>query len=135
MTARKMTLLKLSTALIFDWTIIENQFLMWSNLLRVGKRLKFRIFINYVEDSDLPLTGSIDKRGKSLVTRRMLAERDTRLDAECTSGVHMIWRDVYRVMCCPGRPCRNDGNIAGKTLSGKVLQARNSSPGQSNQVC
>ncbi|KAI9036240.1 uncharacterized protein KD926_002149 [Aspergillus affinis] len=103
-----------------DWTIIENQLLMWSNLLRVGKRLKLRISINYIEDTDLrPLTGSTDKRGKSSVTRRMLSERDTRMDAERASGAHMVWRDVYRIMRYPGRPCRNNGQYCWQDPVGK----------------
>ena len=58
-----------------DWTMIEKQLLMWGNLLRVpGKRLKLRISINYIEDSDQPR--NIDKRGMTSTTRGMLTERD-----------------------------------------------------------
>ncbi|RJE21195.1 hypothetical protein PHISCL_06471 [Aspergillus sclerotialis] len=39
----------------------------------------------------------------------MLADRDAQIDAEQVSGQHSVWRDVYRVMRCPGPLCRHDG--------------------------
>ena len=35
----------------------------------------------------------------------MLAEQDSQIDAERVSGHPSVWRDVYRVMRCPGAPC------------------------------
>lgn len=92
---------------------------MWENLLRVGKQLRLRISINYIEDSDLSLSRASDKRGTTSVTKRMLTERDARIDAEYKSGKHSVWRDVYRVMRCPGPPCRHEGQYCWQDPVGK----------------
>jgi hypothetical protein len=102
-----------------DWTVIERQLLVWGNLLRVGKQLRLRISINYIEDSDLSLSRTSDKRGTTSVTKRMLTERDARIDAEYTSGQHSVWRDVYRIMRCPGPPCRHEGQYCWQDPVGK----------------
>ncbi|CAI7580189.1 unnamed protein product [Penicillium pancosmium] len=91
-----------------DWTAMEKQLLAWAHLYRLGKKLRLQISLNYIEDSG-PLPSTTDKRGKSSVTKRMLADRDAQIDAEQASGQHSVWRDVYRVMRCPGPPCRHDG--------------------------
>lgn len=102
-----------------DWTVIERQLLVWGNLLRVGKELRLRISINYIEDSDLPLSRTSDKRGNTSVTKRMLTERDAQIDAEYASGQHSVWRDVYRIMRCPGPPCRHEGQYCWQDPAGK----------------
>ncbi|EPS32153.1 hypothetical protein PDE_07113 [Penicillium oxalicum 114-2] len=66
-----------------------------------------------------PLPSRTDKRGKSSVTTRMLADRDAQIDAEQASGQHSIWRDVYRVMRCPGPPCRHEGQYCWQDPEGK----------------
>lgn len=63
-----------------DWTAIEKQLLMWENLFLQGKKLRLSISINYIEDSST--LGSTDKRVISSRTKRMLHERDARVDAE-----------------------------------------------------
>lgn len=102
-----------------DWTVIERQLLVWGNLLRVGKELRLRISINYIEDSDLSLSRASDKRGTTSVTKRMLTERDARIDAEYDSGKHSVWRDVYRIMRCPGPPCHHEGQYCWQDPVGK----------------
>lgn len=95
-----------------DWTAIERQLLMWENLFLQGKKLRLSITINYIEDSNFPLSETTDKRGNSSRTKRMLNERDARIDAEqFSSGQPSVWRGVYRTMRCPGRPCHHDGQF------------------------
>jgi hypothetical protein len=89
-----------------DWTAIKIQLSMWEALFHQGKKLRLCISINYL-DSDESLPGA-DKRGQSSVTRRMLNARDAEIDAENFSGQPSAWRDVYRIMRCPGSPCRLD---------------------------
>lgn len=91
-----------------DWTAVEKQLLAWGHLYRLGKKLRLQVSINYMDDRG-PLPSRADKRGKSSVTKRMLADRDAQIDAEQVSGQHSVWRDVYRVMRCPGPPCRHEG--------------------------
>lgn len=88
-----------------DWKAVEKQLLMWGNLYRLGKKLRLSISFNYIEDSNPGTSKSTDKRGPSSVTRRILAEQDSQIDAERVSGHPSVWRDVYRVMRCPGPPC------------------------------
>lgn len=95
-----------------DWTAIEKQLLTWASLHRQGKKLRLKISVNYIEDST-PLSRT-DKRGKSSVTKRMLADRDAQLDAEDASGQPSVWREVYQMMRCPGPPCRHDGQYCWK---------------------
>ncbi|KAI9036760.1 uncharacterized protein KD926_001338 [Aspergillus affinis] len=87
------------------WTAVEKQQLAWAHLARRGKKIRLQISINYIEDSGPP--SRTEKRGKSSVTTRMIADRDAQIDAEQISGHHSVWRDVYRVMRCPGPPCRH----------------------------
>lgn len=87
-----------------DWTAIKSQLGMWENLFHLGKKLRLCISINYL-DSDESLPGT-DKRGHSSVTRRMLNAREVEIDAENFYGQPSVWQDVYRVMRCPGSPCR-----------------------------
>ncbi|KAJ5993368.1 hypothetical protein N7451_009092 [Penicillium sp. IBT 35674x] len=101
-----------------DWTVVEKQLLAWAYLFRRGKKIRLQISINYIEDSG-PLPSRTDKRGKSSVTTRMLADRDAQIDAEQVSGQHSVWRDVYRVMRCPGPPCRHEGQYCWQDPEGK----------------
>jgi len=101
-----------------DWTAVEKQLLAWAHLARRGKKIRLQISINYIEDSG-PFPSRTEKRGKSSVTTRMLADRDAQIDAEQTSGHHSVWRDVYRVMRCPGAPCRHEGQYCWQDPEGK----------------
>lgn len=102
-----------------DWKPIEKQLLMWGNLFRLGKKLRLYISINNIEDTGPPLSRIGDKRGKSSVTKRMLTEREARVDAEQAAGQPTIWRDVYQTMRCPGPPCRHDGQWCWQDPVGK----------------
>ena len=101
-----------------DWTAVEKQLLAWAYLFRRGKKIRLQISINYIEDSG-PLPSRTDKRGKSSVTTRMLADRDAQIDAEQVSGQYSVWRDVYRVVRCPGPPCRHEGQYCWQDPEGK----------------
>ncbi|KAJ5111804.1 hypothetical protein NUU61_001434 [Penicillium alfredii] len=101
-----------------DWTAVEKQLLAWGHLYRRGKKPRLQISINYMEDSG-PLPSRTDKRGKSSVTKRMLADRDAQIDAEQVSGQHSVWREVYRVMRCPGPPCHHEGQYCWQDPEGK----------------
>ncbi|OQE62923.1 hypothetical protein PENNAL_c0256G06018 [Penicillium nalgiovense] len=101
-----------------DWTTVEKQLLAWAHLYHLGKKLLLQISINYIEDSGALLSGS-DKRGKSSTSKRRLADRDARIDAEQSSGQYPVWRDVYRVMRCPGPPCRHEGQYCWQDPEGK----------------
>ncbi|KAJ5998521.1 hypothetical protein N7451_006331 [Penicillium sp. IBT 35674x] len=101
-----------------DWTAVEKQLLAWAHLFRRGKSIRLQISINYIEDSG-PLPSRTDKRGKSSVTTRMLADRDALIDAEQVTGQHSVWRDVYRIMRCPGPPCRHEGQYCWQEPEGK----------------
>lgn len=101
-----------------NWTAIEKQLRMWAELARLGKQLRLKISVNYIEDSS-PLRSRYDKRGKSSVSKRMLADRDAQLDAEEVSGQPSVWRRVYSMMRCPGPPCRHDGQYCWQDPAGK----------------
>ncbi|GFN21441.1 uncharacterized protein AtWU_11250 [Aspergillus tubingensis] len=100
-----------------DWTAIQKQLTIWENLFQQGKRLRLCISINYL-DSEQPSNGA-DKRGQTSVTRRMLHARDAEIDAEQVSGQPSAWRDVYRVMRCPGSPCRLESQYCWQDPVGK----------------
>lgn len=68
-----------------DWTAINRQLLMWEKL-RQDKNLRISISINYIEDSNPPLSKRTDKRGTASRTSRMLCELDDQIDAEDSSG-------------------------------------------------
>ncbi|KAJ6190331.1 hypothetical protein N7519_000352, partial [Penicillium mononematosum] len=87
-----------------------------ARLYRLGKQLLLRISINYIEVN----SSSIDKRGKSSVTKRMLGVRDAELDAKQASGQQSIWRDVYRIMGSPEPPCRHEGQYCWQDPDGKT---------------
>lgn len=56
-----------------DWTAVEKQLLAWGHLYRLSKNIRLQISINYIDDSG-PLSSRADKRGKTSVTKRMLAD-------------------------------------------------------------
>jgi hypothetical protein len=97
---------------------VEKQLLAWAHLFRRGKKIRLKISINYIEDSG-PLPSETDKRGNLSVTTRMLADRDAQIDAEQASGQQSVWRDVYRVMRCPGPPFRHEGQYCWQDPEGK----------------
>lgn len=101
-----------------DWMMVEKQLLMWANLNRLGKRLRIQISISYIDDHGRLLPSS-DKRGNSSATEDMLAERDVEIDAEQASGQQSVWRHVYRIMRCPGPPCRHEGQHCWQDPDGK----------------
>lgn len=101
-----------------NWTAIEKQLCMWAELSRLGKQLRLKISVNYIEDNS-SLPSRYDKRGKSSVSKRMLADRDAQLDAEEVSGQPSVWRRVYNMMRCPGPPCRHDGQYCWQDPVGK----------------
>jgi hypothetical protein len=107
-TARSIPLLtKLFDDTAIDWPVIEKQLVAWGELFRVGKKLRLNLSFNYVDSALSSTTSSrrIDKRGSSSTTRQMLTERAAQLDAEQEStGQPSIWRKVYDLMRCPGRP-------------------------------
>ena len=60
------------------------------------------IVFHYIE-ADLSRS---EKRGMSSVTKKMLTERDTQLDAEeDDSGQQSVWRAVYSLMSYPLPSC------------------------------
>lgn len=101
-----------------NWSAIEGQLLMWEQLFHQGKKLRLCISINYIEHTDPPLSKT-DKRGRSSITKRMLDEREAEIDAEHFSGPPSIWRDVYKIMRCPGPPCRHEGQYCWQDPVGK----------------
>jgi hypothetical protein len=92
-----------------DWTVIERQLLEWESLFRKGKRLRLSISISYLGDGNASPPGKTDKRGPSSTTNTMLREWDDQANTEESSGQPSVWRDVYRVMRCPGPPCHHEG--------------------------
>lgn len=101
-----------------DWDVVERQLLTWAYLYCRGKKLRIQISINYIEDCDRTMFRG-EKRGQSSVTKKMLEEREARIDAEQASGQHAAWRDVYRITQCPGRPCRHEGQYCWQDPAGK----------------
>lgn len=87
------------------WTPVEKQLRKWSNLHRIGKTLRVIIAFHYgYDDSSLPTSGRVDKRGPVSATRRMLAERDAQIQAEEeTTGRPSTWNLVYRRIRCDVR--------------------------------
>jgi hypothetical protein len=82
-----------------DWPVIERQLQSWSHLLRIGKRLRISVALNYVESKAARTAG----RG---ATATQLAEMNDQVDAEeAVLDRPAAWRRVYRVLRCPGPPC------------------------------
>ena len=91
-----------------NWSVIERQLVVWSELFRAGRKLTVKISFNYVETGHGSATSSRKggRKGASSTTHRMLAERDTQLEAEeAASGQPSIWSKVYELMRCPVKSC------------------------------
>ncbi|QSS67024.1 hypothetical protein I7I51_03237 [Histoplasma capsulatum] len=98
------------TSTNIDWAPVERQLRRWSNLLRIGKKLRVIISFNYERDDsdDVTMGRRVDKRSRVSATRRMLTERDAQLDAEENStGRPSDWRFVYERMRCEARSCQS----------------------------
>ena len=58
---------------------MKKQLRKWGNLVRMGKMLTIEVLFNYRGDDDgnyVPISRTVEKRGRVLVTSRMLAERE-----------------------------------------------------------
>jgi hypothetical protein len=88
-----------------NWSVIERQLVAWSELFRRGKKLTVKISFNYVENSQGSATSSRKADKRCSTTNRMLAERDTQLDIEASSGQPPIWSKVYELMRCQVPSC------------------------------
>ncbi|KAI5456144.1 hypothetical protein BGZ63DRAFT_320180, partial [Mariannaea sp. PMI_226] len=80
-----------------DWQVIVKQLQAWSHLLRVGKKAVIYLTFKLVDAGNSARTG----QG---VTARRLAERDACIDVEQMDSPD-AFRQVYRLMRCPGAPC------------------------------
>jgi hypothetical protein len=88
-----------------DWAVIESQLVAWGRFYRAGKKLRLNLSFNYIDTANTSSRKG-DKRGSSSTTRQMLATGALQVDAEQHStGQSSIWRRVYELMRCPGRPC------------------------------
>lgn len=91
-----------------NWEPVEKQLRKWSNLLRMGKKIRILIAFNYGHDDDQlrPTSRRIEKRGRVSATSRMLAEREEHINAEEeTTGRPSTWSLVYDRMRCVIRSC------------------------------
>lgn len=91
-----------------EWSILEQQLVLWSNLFRAGRRLRIEITFNYIQTSGGAgvTTKRGTKRGFASTSERMLAQRDMHLAAEeGSSGQPSICQQVYATFRCPGPPC------------------------------
>jgi hypothetical protein len=86
-----------------DWSVIERQFVRWSEPFRAGRKLKVSLTFNYINSASSSANRGT-KRG-SYATQRMLADRTSQLEAEQSSGQPSAWVDIYTLMRCPGPPC------------------------------
>jgi hypothetical protein len=80
---------------------VERQLRKWSNLLRMGKKLRVAIAFNYGhDDQSRPTSRRVEKRGRVSATSRMLAEHEAHINAEEeTTGRPSTWNLVYDCMC------------------------------------
>ncbi|KAK2035904.1 hypothetical protein LZ31DRAFT_286242 [Colletotrichum somersetense] len=98
-----------------NWSMLETQLQAWSHLTQVGKCLRIDLSFNYMQTRQTRqtrLSGDTraqrnNKRGRSSVSDQMLSDRDLQLSAEQSStGLPLVWPDVYNLMRCTGPPCR-----------------------------
>jgi hypothetical protein len=87
-----------------DWSLVEDQLLGWGDLFRAGKKLSLIITFYYLGDSR-PYQKKGDKRGSS-ATLRMQVEMEDQLSAERNSGLSSSWRQVYQLMRCHDKACK-----------------------------
>ena len=71
-----------------DWTAVEKQLLLWGNLFRLGKELRLKISINYIEDSNPTSSRKRDKRGSTSVTQRTLADQEAHQEKGTKGDLH-----------------------------------------------
>ncbi|KAA8641564.1 uncharacterized protein ATNIH1004_011700 [Aspergillus tanneri] len=87
-----------------NWSLVEDQLLDWGDLFRAGKKLRLIITFYYLGDSR-SCQKKGDKRGSS-ATQRMQVEKEDQLNAERTSGLSSSWRQVYQLMRCRDKACK-----------------------------
>ncbi|KAA8643693.1 uncharacterized protein ATNIH1004_010467 [Aspergillus tanneri] len=87
-----------------NWSLVEDQLLDWGDLFRAGKKLRLIITFYYLGDSR-SCQKKGDKRGSS-ATQRMQVEMENQLNAEHTSGLSSSWRQVYQLMRCRDKACK-----------------------------
>lgn len=87
-----------------DWAVIQKQLLKWGELFRAGRKLKLNLSFNYV-DASSATTLSRGPRNRASTTNQMLAERAAQQDAEESSGLPFLYKEVYSLFRCPGPPC------------------------------
>lgn len=61
-----------------DWSVIEKQLVVWSDLFRAGNQLRVKFSFKYVDagyQSAMSSRKTVDKRGSTSTTHRMLSER------------------------------------------------------------
>lgn len=92
-----------------DWKPVEKQLRKWSNLVRMGKMLTIEVVFNYRGDDDsnsVPVSRTVEKRGRVSATSRMLAERERLIhNEEENTGRPATWDFVYGLMRCDVRSC------------------------------
>jgi hypothetical protein len=87
-----------------NWSLIEDQLLNWGDSFRAGKKLRLIITFYYLGDNR-SYQKKGDKRGSS-ATQRMLGEMENQFSAERTSGSSGSWRQVYQLMRCRDKTCK-----------------------------
>ena len=81
-----------------DWPVVERQLQAWSHLLRIGKKLRISVVLNYMESRPARTAG----RG---ATATQLAELNDQLDAEeAVLDRPAAWVRVSRIFRCEGPP-------------------------------
>ncbi|EEA21493.1 conserved hypothetical protein [Talaromyces marneffei ATCC 18224] len=87
-----------------EWSLVEDQLMKWGDLFRAGKKLRLIITFYYLGDNQSRLKKG-EKRGSS-ATQRMRGEMEDQLSAERTSGSSSSWRQVYQLMRCRDKTCK-----------------------------
>ncbi|PCG88159.1 Hypothetical protein PENO1_111800 [Penicillium occitanis (nom. inval.)] len=87
-----------------DWSLVEDQLMKWGDLFRAGKKLRLIITFYYLGDNQSRLKKG-GKRGSS-ATQRMRGEMEDQSSAARTSGSSDTWRQVYQLMRCCDKTCK-----------------------------